>query len=162
MELLFSLSLKIPYYPFTDMPLFGKKRISNTRVGNLYNQTIWAKVSWEQKYVEASKATGGGDLQLPGIGISGRFQRCTKAAWKIEVTGLSPILPGGSQKFVVDSKDSPLVFITIIAENGDILCNALSRENDTNVVVQNNGQVVTATEDPLEPNKWSSRNVCTK
>ena len=134
----------------------GKNNISHTRVGNRYNQKIWVKVSWEQKYLEASKAEGGGGVQVAGVGVGGGFKKCTQTTWKTEVSGLSPIQPGHRQKFAVDSKDSDLVFITIIAEDGDVLCNALSRYKNENVVVQENGQVCTATEDPFEPNEESA------
>ena len=156
MELSIWLSLKIPFYPFTDMPKSGKKSISYTRVGNQYDQKIYVKVAWEQKYLEASKAEGGFGVQVAGVGVGGGLMKCTQTTWKTEVPGLSLIQPGYSLKFTVDSKDSDLVFITIIAENGEVLCNALSRSKDENLLVLKNGQVCTASENPQEPSKDSA------
>ena len=79
----------------------------------------------------------------------------TESNWKIELPGFSQIQSYARLKFTIDSKDSPLVFITIITDNGDVLCNALPREKNTNVLVNENGQVVTAGENPLEEDERS-------
>lgn len=127
-----------------DMAAWFGNRVKATRIGNNYNQTVWVKCDVEKKYVLMS---GGGvsvNLDVAGAGVGVGLQRASEVQWKTVQSKFSPIKSGGRQKFEIDSKGCKLVYITIVAADGYILCNALPRQLKTNVVVTEDGQVVTA------------------
>lgn len=132
-------------------------RVKPTRIGNKYNQTIWVKVDVEEKYISMSGGRVEGNVNVAGAGAGVGVQHCCQVEWKKVKAEFNPIQPGHRQKFDMDSKGRVLVYITIVANDGNVLCNALSRELETNLVVTEKGQVVTAKEkDPFIPDEQSA------
>ena len=126
--------------------LFGGG-VKATMVANKYNQTIWVKCDVEKQYPLMLGGEVMAQLNFAGVGVGGGTKHCSQVQWNIVQAQFSPIMRQRHQKFVFESKGCRIVYITIVADNGKILCDTLPRRLGTNVVVAECGTVVTADEE---------------
>ena len=119
---------------------------ASTQVGNRYHERIWVKCDVEKKYVTMSEYSLELDVSVGGaeVGATPRVKREYK--WHEIKAKFTPIESGHYKEFVVDTSDSKTVYVTIIAEDGEIIANALPRYKDDDLVVLEDRELREASE----------------
>ncbi|KAK3598107.1 hypothetical protein CHS0354_020967 [Potamilus streckersoni] len=111
---------------------------SSTHVANSYNKAIWVKCDAERSYVLVSKYEGSVAVEDIGSG-SASVER--QFEWSKIKADFTRILPNEVLRFDVDTRSTDVVYVTIIADGGEVLANALPKREDYSVMVAENGQV---------------------
>ena len=115
-------------------------------MGNLYNKTIWVKYDVEKKYVTMENYTIKGQVGVGEFSVGAGVAVSKSYDWVKIKAQFTPIEAGGDFiELAVDCKDSPIMYVTIIADDGKIICNTLG-QIDKNLIVTENGKLRSASE----------------
>ena len=118
--------------------------VVSTTIGNRYHKKIWVKCDVERKYVQMENYAVRGQVGVGGISGGAGLRTSKKYDWhKIEMQ-FSPIKPGDYKRFDIDCKDVSVVYVTIIADDEEIVCNSIPRHKDRNIVITENAEYRTA------------------
>lgn len=99
----------------------------SSRVGNNYHKTIWVKVDFEKSYPLKSKMCGGAIAGGGPVCVGAKVQKCEQYEWHKIKAEFSPIKTGDYKRFDIASKGTT-VYLSIIADDGEVLCNSLPRK----------------------------------
>ena len=126
----------------------------STSIGNRYRKKIWVKYDVEKKYVQMEDYTIEGQLGFSEISIGAGVSVSRKYDWNKIQMDFTPIKSGDFKELTIDCKDSKVVYITIVAEDGEIICKTWPMHVANSIVVTDEGGLRMAEEnDPLKAHK---------
>ena len=121
--------------------------IASCSLTNKYNKKIWVKYDVERKYVNMEDYTIEGQVGFSEFSVGAGVSVSKRYDWVKIQSQFTPIA-SGSDSFIelaVECKDSKVMYVTIVAEDGEIICNTLGK-TDKNLIVTEDGQLRTAHE----------------
>lgn len=106
-----------------------------THVANAYTENIYAKVTADIRYLESD-----------GVKIGENFNiGCGKNIWeKCKKDGFVRISPKYFFKFEPDTFNSAYVYITVVTESGELICNSVSRTVNSSIIIDRSGNILEA------------------
>lgn len=119
---------------------------ASTVVGNKYHERIWVKCDVEKRYVEMSEYSLDLDVKVRGFDGGAELGVKREYKWHEIKAQFSPIEPNDYKEFVVDTRHCKTVYVTIVAEDNEVIANALPRYKDDDLVVLENREVREASE----------------
>ena len=112
-------------------------------MGNLYNKTIWVKYDVEKKYVTMEDFTIEGQVGVGEFSVGAGVSVSKSYDWVKIKAQFTPIKADDFIELAVDCKDSKIMYVTIIADGGKIICNTLG-QIDKNLIVTEDGTLRSA------------------
>ena len=119
--------------------------VASCSMSNRYHKTIWVKYDTERKYVTMKGYTIEGQVGVGGfvVGAGMAVNKCYD--WVKIKAQFTPIPADDFIELSVDCKDRKIMYVTIIADGGNLICNTLGQP-DKNLIVTKNGCLRSANE----------------
>ena len=114
---------------------------TSTHVANRYHKNIYVRCDAERKYTSMENFTVSTSAGYSGVSVNVKRDGRVFYNWNKIVAGFSKIKPGKFLKFDVDCRDSDTVYISIVAEDGELICNSISKQEDYSVLVDQYGNL---------------------
>jgi hypothetical protein len=103
-----------------------------THVANAYTENIYVKVTADLKYLET-------DIN---VSIAKYKINSGKNVWdKCQKNGFTRIAPNYPFKFEPDTSNSAYVYITVVTESGEVICDAVSKTVNASIIVDRSGNI---------------------
>ena len=128
--------------------------IASCTMTNKYSSTIWVKYDVEKKYVRMEDYTIQAEVGFAeaSVGASGSVNKTYD--WVKINAQFTPIPTDDFIESSVDCRDRKIMYVTIVGEDGKVICNTLGK-TDKNLIVAENGQLRSASEkDFTEVHPW--------
>ena len=109
--------------------------VVSTTVANRSDKKIWVKYDFQETNVKMEKFAFQGTLEAAGIGAGAGVEKTTVYNWKVIKTEFQPIDGGQYKPFDIPSKFNDVVYLSIITEDDEIICNAMPKKINKNVVI---------------------------
>ena len=127
--------------------------VSNS-IGNRYGKKIWVKYDVEKKYVQMEDYTVEGQVGFSEISAGVGVSVSRKYDWNKIQMDFTPIKSGDFKELTIDCKDSKVVYITIVAEDGEIICKTWPMNVANSIVITEEGGLRMAEEsNPLKAHR---------
>jgi hypothetical protein len=118
------------WFKTVEDKVFKASRV--THVANAYIENLHVKVTADIRYLEE-------DI---GVSIAGYGINHGKNVWeKCRKNGFTKIAPKNSFKFEPDTSNSAYVYITIVTDSGEVICDAVSKTVNASVIVDRSGNL---------------------
>lgn len=125
--------------------------VTSTIASRLEDIKLWVKVDFQQHSVLAENFAVGGALKWLGTGAEFRGDRQKLFDWtKIELK-FTPIPAQQFIRFDIPAHGNDVVYLTIITEGGEILCNACPKKIDRNIVIMEDKRIRNGVRDRKRP-----------
>lgn len=98
---------------------------TSTHVANGYQKTIYVKCDAERRYVTMANFSSSSSKSIEGASISESRSGGISLDWNKIQAGFSKILPKKYIKYEVDCSGTSTVYVSIVAEGGEVICDAL-------------------------------------
>lgn len=111
----------------------------STTIGNAYHKKVWVKMDFESEYVKMSsmktKAEVGGGPTHVGSGV----EITKEYDWHKITAQFNPIKTRDYKIFDFENSGKKVIYLTIIADDEEIICNCLSCKKDKNILITEDG-----------------------
>lgn len=126
-------------------------KVVTSTVANRYDKKIWVKHDFQQHMVLAKRFALGGMVGGAGFDVGIHVDREKEFDRKEIELQFTPIQAGEFKRFDIPAEGNDVVFLTIITETGEILCNADPKKIDRNFVIMEGGQCRNGVKDTKRP-----------
>nr|CAH0105580.1 unnamed protein product [Daphnia galeata] len=104
-----------------------------THVANAYTENIYVRVTADIRYLEKDS-----DVSIANFKINSG-----KNIWdKCDKDGFTRIAPNYFFKFEPDTSNSAYVYITVVTESGEVICEAVSKTVNASIIVDRSGNIL--------------------
>lgn len=125
--------------------------VVSTTVANRSAQKIWIKYDFQDQNVIMEKFGIEGKLGFEGATAEGRVDVEKWYNWKKINMQFNPVQGGDFKRFDIRASDNDIVYLSIITEKGEIICNASPKKIDRNIVIMEGLQVRNGVKDLKRP-----------
>ena len=110
-------------------------KIVTSTVASRYHKKIWVKYDFERKYVVLENFSVGLEGSAAGASAGGNITVQREFDWYKIRMEFSPIAAGDYKRYDIDCHDAAIVYLTIVADDGEVICNAHPKKADRCVVI---------------------------
>ena len=133
----------------------------SSSIGNNYGKKIWVKYNVEKKYVTMENYEVTGQIEFAGISAGASGAVSQKYDWNKVRIHFTPIKPGDFKEIDIESKTSEVVYITIVADDSEILCQTWSMNIGRSLVITEEGGLRESGHKPLQVHRrYESADYC--
>lgn len=126
-------------------------KVVSTTVANRSDKKIWIKYDFQDNNVMMEKFQMGGQLGFAGAAVQGRANVAKWYDWKKIEMQFNPIMAGDFKRFDIRASGNDVVYLSIITDQGEIICNASPKQIDRNIVITEGLQVRNGVRDLKRP-----------
>lgn len=125
--------------------------VVSSTVANMSTEQIWIKYDFQDKNVIMEKFTREGKLGFEGATVEGGDNVEKVYDLKKNEMQFTPVLGGKVKRFDIRASCNDIVYLSIITDKGEIICNAIPKKIDRNIVIMEGLQVRNGVKDLKRP-----------